>query len=108
MTQPSTQTFPRTIGMDLGSRSTSYCIVSPDAERLSEGTLHTTKLEMHEFFESEPSSRVVIEASGPSRWVAEVAQDHGREVGVEIPRAADQQAGRSAFAPTLSRGLGQR
>lgn len=86
MSQPTTQTFPRTIGMDLGSRSTSYCIVSPVSKRLSEGTLHTTMPEMSEFFESEPCSRVVIEASGPSRWVAELAQAHGHEVVVANPR----------------------
>ena len=86
MNQPSTTTFPRTIGMDLGSKKTAYCIVAPDSERLDEGDLETNKKSMRAFFESQPTSRVVVEASAPSRWIAELAKVHGHEVVVANPR----------------------
>jgi len=86
MTQPSNTTFPRTIGMDLGSRSSSFCIVDPAGERVREGALKTTKLEMRAFLNAEPASRVVIEASGTSRWIAELAESCGHEVIVANPR----------------------
>jgi transposase len=86
MIQPNTTTFPRTIGMDLGSRTTAFCIVAPDSKRISEGVLKTTKVEMMEFFNDQPPSRVVVEASGPSRWIAELAAECGHEVVVANPR----------------------
>ena len=86
MTQPNAATFPRTIGIDLGSRSSAYCTVEPSGERIEEGTLATRKPDMHAFFSSEPSSRIVIEASAPSRWIAELATSCGHAVVVANPR----------------------
>jgi transposase len=89
MTQTTTtaaSTFPRTIGMDLGSRTSSFCTVDPSGKRLQEGDLKTTKLEMEAFFKSQPTSRVVIEASSPSRWIAELAASSQHEVVVANPR----------------------
>lgn len=86
MTHTTTTAFPRTIGMDLGSRKSSFCIVGVDGERLQEGELKTTKPEMRSFFVAEPTSRVVIEASGPCRWIAELAESCGHEVIVANPR----------------------
>ncbi len=85
-TTTSATTFPRTIGMDLGSRSSSFCVVDPSGERLQEGELKTTKPEMRSFFEAEPTSRIVIEASGPSRWIAELAASCKHDVVVANPR----------------------
>lgn len=82
----STTTFPRTIGMDLGIRSSSFCLVAPSGERIREGKLRTTKAKMAEFLRAEPSSRLVIEACGPSRWIAELAESCGHEVIVANPR----------------------
>ena len=86
MTQPNTPTFPRTIGMDLGSRKTAVCILSPEGGQLHESTISTTKPEMLTFFQAQPKSRVVMEASGPSRWIAELASSCGHEVIVANPR----------------------
>ena len=86
MTQSNTTTFPRTIGMDLGSRKSSYCIVDPLGSRLDEGDLISDKPKMRDFFEAQPSSRVVIEASSPSRWIAELATSCGHEIVVANPR----------------------
>jgi len=86
MTQPTTTSFPRTIGMDLGSRSSSFCIVVPSGEHVREGELKTTKTEVSAFLQEQPTSRIVIEASGPCRWIAEVASAYGHEVVVANPR----------------------
>jgi len=86
MTQNTKTTFPRTIGMDLGVRSTSFCSVDESGSILDEGELKTTKEAMGALFKEEPVSRVVIEASGPGRWVAALASAHGHEVIVANPR----------------------
>lgn len=86
MTQTTTTTFPRTIGMDLGSRESAFCVVQPSGERLREGEMKTTQAEMRSFFRAEPTSRIVIEASSPSRWIAELATASGHEVVVANPR----------------------
>ncbi len=86
MTQNTKTTFPRTIGMDLGVRSTSFCSVDQSGSILDEGVLTSAKEEMGALFKNEPTSRVVIEASGPSRWVAALAAEHGHEVVVANPR----------------------
>ncbi|MCA9001285.1 MAG: IS110 family transposase [Planctomycetes bacterium] len=86
MTQNSKNDFPRTIGMDLGATSSSFCSVDPGGVILDEGALKTTQEEIGAFFEQAPPSRVVIEASGPSRWVAVLAAEHEHEVIVANPR----------------------
>ncbi len=55
-------------------------------ERLQEGELKTTNPEMRSFFEAEPTSRIVIEASGPSRRIAELAASCKHDVVVANPR----------------------
>ena len=56
MTQPTAAIFPRTIGLDLGLRSSAYCTVQPSGERVHEGTLATSQADMRTFFSSEPKS----------------------------------------------------
>lgn len=86
MTQPTVTSFPRTIGMDLGARKSSYCIVDPSGDRLSEGVVKTTRADMQALLEVQPASRVVIEACGPCHWVAMLAIASGHEVIVANPR----------------------
>ena len=86
MTQATTMTFPRTIGMDLGIRRTSFCVLAPSGRRIHEGGLKTSKPDMLAFLAAQPTSRVVLEASGPCRWIAEIAEDCGHEVIVANPR----------------------
>ncbi len=86
MTHNTKTTSPRTIGIDLGVCSTSFCAADQAGAFLDEGALKTTKEEMGVFFKKEPTSRVLIEASGPSRWVAAFAAEHRHEVIVANPR----------------------
>ncbi len=86
MKNSNTTDFPRTIGMDLGVRSTSFCVVKPSGEYSEEGTIKMNKPSMLEFFKVQPCSRIVIEACASSRWVAELAGSCGHEVIVANPR----------------------
>lgn len=86
MTQLTPITFPRTIGMDLGSYPSSYCILDPFSQVLLEGEIRTTRTEVTAFLAAQPASRVVIEASSPSRWIAEASISLGHEVVVGNPR----------------------
>lgn len=72
--------------MDLGSKQSAYCIVSPTSERLEEADLRTDKKSMRAFFKAQKTSRVVVEASAPSQWIAELAAAHAHEVVVANPR----------------------
>ena len=86
MHQPTTTDFPRTIGMDLGRRSSHYCVFETDHQRGLEGQVPSTRTAMRAFFKAQPTSRVVMEASGPCRWIAEEAPAAGHAVVVANPR----------------------
>ena len=82
----SSNTFPRTIGMDLGRSKSNFCIYGDDRERAEEGELRSTREVVAAFFDRQPPSRVVMEACGPCRWIAEEAVQAGHEVVVANPR----------------------
>jgi len=86
MTNRTTPPHPRTIGMDLGARKSSYCTLDSTGKLIKQGTLVSSMPELAEFFGSQPKSRLVIEASGPCRWVSELAESLGHEVVVANPR----------------------
>ena len=86
MTQNTPETFPRTIGMDLGVRRSSYAILNAGGEWVGEDSLKMSRDGMRQFFSSQPRSRLVIEACGPCRWVAELAKECDHEVVVANPR----------------------
>jgi len=77
---------PRTIGLDLSARKSSYCVMNADAKRGAEGTLAMDRGAVTEFFQAQPPSRVVMEACTSARWVADVAESLGHEVVVANPR----------------------
>ncbi|MEM7308979.1 MAG: IS110 family transposase [Planctomycetota bacterium] len=78
--------YPRTIGIDLGSRKSACCTLRPDGEIEVESTMTTSRQSFEGFFAEEPTSRVILEACGVSRWVAQIAESHGHEVIVANPR----------------------
>ena len=86
MSQSTPHTFPLTIGIDLGARNSAYCVQTPDREIATEGTLEINRDELGTLLEQHPGARIVIEASGPSRWVRDFAQELGHEVLVANPR----------------------
>ncbi len=75
-----------TIGMDLGDRSSRYCMLSGDGEILREDQVPTTKAGMTEAFGALGRSRIAIEVGSHSPWVSRLLSSLGHEVVVANPR----------------------
>ena len=69
-----------TIGIDLGDRSSRYCILDGEGEVLAEGSVATTKKGLAQVFGSKPRSRVALEVGTHSPWVSRSLADLGHEV----------------------------
>jgi transposase len=50
-----------TVGIDLGNRSSRYCILDEQGEVLAEGSMATTKKGFAQVFGSKPRSRLALE-----------------------------------------------
>lgn len=74
-----------TIGLDLGDRTSRYCIVDADGKVVSEGTLPTSTAGLGSLLEKMPSSRVALEVGTHSPWVSRYLAGLGHEVLVANP-----------------------
>lgn len=74
-----------TIGLDLGDRTSRYCILDEGGEVVSEGQLPTTRTGLNSLFEKMPSSRVALEVGTHSPWVSRHLAGLGHEVIVANP-----------------------
>jgi len=74
-----------TIGLDLGDRSSRYCILDEAGGVASEGTLLTTKSGLDSLFAKMPTSRVALEVGTHSPWVSRHLAGYGHEVIVANP-----------------------
>ena len=59
-----------TIGLDLGDRSTHYCILNEAGEVILEHRLPTTPKGIHQVFDGIPRSRIALETGVHSPWVS--------------------------------------
>jgi len=75
-----------TIGLDLGDRSSRYCMLNEAGETVSEGTVATTRKGLDQLFGRMPRSRVALEVGGHSPWVSRHLGRLGHEVIVANPR----------------------
>src|SRR5580704_11446968 len=75
-----------TIGMDLGDRSSRYCMLSGEGEILREGQVPTSKAGMTATFGSLGRARIAIEVGTHSPWVSRLLGSLGHEVIVANPR----------------------
>jgi transposase len=75
-----------TVGIDLGDRSSRYCILDEQGEVLAEGSVATTRKGFAQIFGSKPRSRVALEVGTHSPWVSRYLADLGHEVIVANPR----------------------
>lgn len=78
-----------TVGVDLGDKRSTYCILGLTGETLTEGALATTREGFMELFQAMTASRVVMEVGTHSAWVREVVVSCGHEVLVANPRLMD-------------------
>src|SRR5258708_26329213 len=69
-----------TIGLDLGDRSSWYCVLNEAGEVLLEQRLATTPKAMQEVFGGMPRCRIALETGMHSHWVSRVLSELGHEV----------------------------
>jgi transposase len=69
-----------TIGLDLGDRSSWYCLLDEVGEVLQEQKLGTTPKAMREVFGGMPRSRMAVEIGTHSPWVSRLLSELGHEV----------------------------
>jgi len=69
-----------TIGLDLGDRSSWYCVLDERGELQAEGKVSTTAKAMCEAFQRMPRSRIALETGTHSPWVSRVLSELGHEV----------------------------
>src|SRR5215472_5362704 len=69
-----------TIGLDLGDRSSWYCVLDDSGEVIAEHKLGTTPKAMQESFEAIPRSRIALETGTHSPWISRLLSELGHEV----------------------------
>jgi len=69
-----------TIGLDLGDRSSWYCLLDEVGEVLQEQKLGTTPKAMWEVFGGMPQCRIALETGMHSPWVSRLLSELGHEV----------------------------
>ena len=69
-----------TIGLDLGDRSSWYCVLDEQGEVVLEQRLSTTSKAMKEVFGGMPRSRIALETGTHSPWVSRLLSEMGHEV----------------------------
>jgi transposase len=77
---------PITIGMDLGDKTSCYCVLGGDGEVLSEGSVATTKKAMTQKFGGMGRCRIAMEVGTHSPWLSRLLSRLGFEVIVANPR----------------------
>jgi transposase len=69
-----------TIGLDLGDRSSWYCVLDEAGDVISEQKLGTTPKAMQEVFAAMPRSRIALETGMHSPWVSRLLSELDHEV----------------------------
>lgn len=74
------------IGIDIGDKSSNYCVMDTGIEIRAEGVLATTADEFKTCFSDLERSRIAIEVGTHSPWISALLEDLGHEVYVANPR----------------------
>ena len=69
-----------TIGLDLGDRSSFYCVLDERGQIAQEARVSTTVKGMREVFGGMPRSRIALETGMHSPWVSRLLSELGHEV----------------------------
>jgi transposase len=69
-----------TIGLDVGDRSSWYCVLDEHGEVLLEQKVATTPKAMRETFARMPRSRIALETGTHSPWISRLLSELGHEV----------------------------
>ena len=76
----------RTIGLDLGDRTSRYCELDGEGEVAVEASLATTKKGMRQRFGAMRRTRIALEGGTHSPWISRLLTELGHEVIVANPR----------------------
>ena len=87
---------PITIGMDLGDKTSRYCVLGDNGEVLSEGSVATTKKAMAEKFTKMRRCRIAMEVGTHSPWLSRLLSGLGFEVIVANARQVQLISARSS------------
>jgi len=71
---------PITIGMDLGDKSSRYCVLNSQGEIVQEGNVSTTKKALAQKFGALRRCRLAMEVGTHSPWVSRLLKSYGHEV----------------------------
>src|SRR4029077_14683640 len=69
-----------TIGLDLGDRSSWYCVLDESGSIVLEQKVSTTSKALKEVFDAMPRSRMSLETGMHSPWVSRLLSELGHEV----------------------------
>lgn len=81
----SKQEVTDTIGLDLGDRISSICVLDAEGEVVETGTVRMTVEALQRRFSSDRPARIVLEASSQSPWTSRLLATLGHEVIVANP-----------------------
>jgi len=69
-----------TIGMDLGDKTSRYCVIDQEGEVLFEGAVATTKKGLAQTFGVLARCRIALEVGAHSPWISRLLKSFGHEV----------------------------
>lgn len=75
-----------TIGMDMGDKKHSICILNSQGEVIKRDTLSNTATAIRKYFSSHAACRISLEAGTHSGWVSRILEELGYEVLIGNPR----------------------
>lgn len=75
-----------TVGMDLGDRTSHFCVLDEDGEVVERGKIQTTREGFRKRFEERTGMRIALEVGTHSPWVSRFLKELGHEVLVANPR----------------------
>jgi transposase len=76
-----------TVGLDLGDRSSFYCVLDGTGDVLLEQKVSTTPKALNEIFGAMPRSRIAVETGTHSPWVSRLLSELGHETIVAHARS---------------------
>ena len=77
---------PMVMGMDLGDKTSRYCLLTDQGEVVKEAAVGTTKKGLAQLLAPLKRCRIAIEVGGHSPWVSRMLKSLGHEVYVANPR----------------------
>src|SRR6202049_1354990 len=75
-----------TVGIDLGDRTSRYCLLDEEGVVIGESSTPTTKAGIAKVFGAMARCRIALEVGGHSPWVSRLLEEFGHEVIVANPR----------------------